>query len=376
MKFFVKIEKEGYLFKVEQEASITVERIINQLKAGETTHSQIDSIMDQYFFEVDKLKANTINRIKSIYLTAKLRDLSLQNGTTISLLHDVLEKVGATKAQILEEINKVEIFSIISNILYDLLSFEDSYCNLNKYANYNNVDSKTLKDDIVFSTTRRFGFNMNKHLNQLEFEFDEVVQSALINAKPFLISEVGTEWVQGLTLNPALTTYNRVRVEGTRTSLLKNIEQLLTTNNEKPALILLRENFVCEDLVKQQHKITSENFLKKDGLVIEVADSKQSLDNLASKVIAEALSKQILLKQDDTYILNKNKFSEDSLDVLEALGMIVSYCIFWKIKIDLPLHHSIICQLCSTIVDLDDLLTVDFKTWEYLRMVLSEADVS
>lgn len=37
LKFFTKIEKEGYLFKVEQEAAITVERIINQVKSPTTT---------------------------------------------------------------------------------------------------------------------------------------------------------------------------------------------------------------------------------------------------------------------------------------------------------------------------------------------------
>lgn len=140
-------------------------------------------------------------------------------------------------------------------------------------------------------------------------------------------------------------------------------------------VVSIRENLVCEDLVKQLVRVPTENFLKKDDLFIQVGNAKQTLDALATKVINEAVTKQILLKIDQTYIINRNKFSEDSLDVLEALGMIISYCIFWKIKLDLPLHHSIVCQICSTMVDLDDLLTVDFKTWEYLRMVLSEADV-
>ena len=102
LKFFTKIEKEGYLFKVEQEASITVERIINQVKSPTTTAEQIDAILDQYFIEVNKLKANTINRVKSIYLSSKLRDLSLQNGTTISLLYEVLKKLNLHPIKITE----------------------------------------------------------------------------------------------------------------------------------------------------------------------------------------------------------------------------------------------------------------------------------
>ena len=103
--------------------------------------------------------------MKSIYLSAKLRDLSLQNGSTLSLLYEVLKKLNLNNTQILEEINKIELFSIISNIQYDLLSFESSYGNMVKYLNYNYIDQRALSDDILFSTTRRFGFSMIKQLN-------------------------------------------------------------------------------------------------------------------------------------------------------------------------------------------------------------------
>jgi hypothetical protein len=215
---------------------------------------------------------------------------------------------------------------------------------------------------------------MNKQLNELEFEFDEVIQSALTNAKIFFTSDLGIEWLETIIINPALPTYNRIRVEKARTGLLKNIEQLLTSNHQKPVVVTIRENSICEDLAKELSLVPAENFLKKDGLLVQLGPSKHTLDSLAERVINEALKKQILLKVDETFVINKNKFSEDSLDVLKALGIIISYCIFWKIKLNLPLHHSIICQICSTMVDLDDLLTIDFKTWEELRKVLSEAD--
>ena len=83
---------------------------------------------------------------------------------------------------------------------------------MNKYGNYKYIDQKAIADDIVFSTTRRFGFNMNKQLNELEFEFDEVIQSALTNAKIFFISDLGIEWLETIIINPALPTYNRIRV--------------------------------------------------------------------------------------------------------------------------------------------------------------------
>lgn len=59
----------------------------------------------------------------------------------------------------------------------------------------------------------------------------------------------------------------------------------MVSNNEKPVLINVRENLVCEDLVKQLSKIPTENFLKKDGLVIQTGNVKQTLDGLAVKVI-------------------------------------------------------------------------------------------
>ena len=83
---------------------------------------------------------------------------------------------------------------------------------MDKYANYSHIDEKSLTEDIVFSTTKRFGFSMNRNLNELEFEFDEVVQSALVNAKSFLVSDLGNEWIETIVINPALPTYNRVRI--------------------------------------------------------------------------------------------------------------------------------------------------------------------
>lgn len=52
---------------------------------------------------------------------------------------------------------------------------------------------------------------------------DEVIQSALTNAKPFFVSDLGQEWIEHITINPALPTYNRVRIEKSRTNLILNI---------------------------------------------------------------------------------------------------------------------------------------------------------
>ncbi len=46
-----------------------------------------------------------------------------------------------------------------------------------------------------------------------------------------------------------------------------------------------------------------------------------------------------------------------------------------QIKVDIPLHKSIVSVIRSSMVELDDLVDVDFKTWEYLKMVLAEPDV-
>lgn len=81
---------------------------------------------------------------------------------------------------------------------------------------------------------------MNKQLNQLEFEFDEVIQSALINAKTFFVSDIGIEWLNSIVINPALPSYNRIQIDKSRTSLTKNIEQLLLSNNLKPVVVTAR----------------------------------------------------------------------------------------------------------------------------------------
>jgi hypothetical protein len=51
-------------------------------------------------------------------MASKLRDLSIQNGQTISLLYDILNSGGIAKDKIFTEISKVEIFSIITQLLY------------------------------------------------------------------------------------------------------------------------------------------------------------------------------------------------------------------------------------------------------------------
>jgi hypothetical protein len=88
------------------------------------------------------------------------------------------------------------------------------------------------------------------------------------------------------------------------------------------------------------------------------------------------LNKQILIKAGKYLIFNRFKFSEDSLDLIQTLGSLLAGCIYRGLRIDLPLHNSIVCLIRSSMADFDDLVDVDFITWESLKAVLSEADVT
>lgn len=74
-------------------------------------------------------------------------------------------------------------------------------------------------------------------------------------------------------------------------------------------------------------------------------------------------------------VFNRYKFSEDSLDLVELTGSLLAACIYRGLRIDLPLHSSLVSLLRSSMVDFDDLVDVDFKSWEMLKAVLAETDV-
>lgn len=61
--------------------------------------------------------------------------------------------------------------------------------------------------------------------------------------------------------------------------------------------------------------------------------------------------------------------------MIEVLGGLLAACLVNNVRLDLPLHNSIISLMRGSMVELDDLVDVDFKTWEYLKQVLAEADV-
>jgi hypothetical protein len=75
-------------------------------------------------------------------------------------------------------------------------------------------------------------------------------------------------------------------------------------------------------------------------------------------------------------VFNRYKFSEDSLELIELLGSLLAGCIHQNLRIDLPLHNSVISLIRSSMVEFDDLVDVDFKVWEYIKTVLAETDVS
>ena len=73
-------------------------------------------------------------------------------------------------------------------------------------------------------------------------------------------------------------------------------------------------------------------------------------------------------------MFNKYKTSEKTLEEIELLGVLVAYCVFWNLPMDLPLHSSLLAVVGFGLCDLQDLLDVDFKVWEDLRNVMSVSD--
>ena len=63
------------------------------------------------------------NRVKSFYLVTKLRDLSFQNAKMIQIIYSTLKQKGKNSQEILEEIDKVEIFSLMLTMYNDLIRF-------------------------------------------------------------------------------------------------------------------------------------------------------------------------------------------------------------------------------------------------------------
>jgi hypothetical protein len=115
--------------------------------------------------------------------------------------------------------------------------------------------------------------------------------------------------------------------------------------------------------------------LSATGLDIELAGQKATLEVLTQQLANILISKQILIKAGKYLIFNRFKFSEDSLDLVQMLGSLLAGCIYRGLRIDLPLHNSIVSLIKSSMTEFDDLVDVDFRTWESLKAVLSETDV-
>ena len=75
-----------------------MDKLVNAFKTSpKEPVAEVDKILEGYLHEVDKLKVNTVNRVKTMYMASKLRDLSIQNGQTMSLLYDILISGGVPK---------------------------------------------------------------------------------------------------------------------------------------------------------------------------------------------------------------------------------------------------------------------------------------
>ena len=95
--FFIRIEKEGYMFKKNEEIKLALDRLANVFRNAEerdNVTSKVDEVMEGYIREITELQLAIANRVKSFYLVIKLRDLSYQNALMIPIIHEVMKSTG------------------------------------------------------------------------------------------------------------------------------------------------------------------------------------------------------------------------------------------------------------------------------------------
>lgn len=112
------------------------------------------------------------NRVKSFYLVTKLRDLSYQNSISINLVNEILREKKADSNEILEKINKIEIFSLLMTLFKELVRFDRAWDELPFYENYNTIDQSFIAQQISFCTTRRYSHSMSKIYEKCDLELD------------------------------------------------------------------------------------------------------------------------------------------------------------------------------------------------------------
>lgn len=135
---------------------------------------------------------------------------------------------------------------------YELLQFEHSALAEWKFATYDLVDSKYLSEGLTYPTTRRFAFNMSHAMQKCDFEFDDVLQLALVHGRDFLSSELGKEWALGhLRIDPALYTENLIDYEPKRLQLLDTIKKNIERPAAKPTKLTVKTATLFEDLKGQ-----------------------------------------------------------------------------------------------------------------------------
>lgn len=129
------------------------------------------------------------------------------------------------------------------------------------------------------------------------------------------------------------------------------------------------------NLVKALRELKKGRILTKNAVKIKVKGKLLTLSEFLTPLREYLVSSETLSKSKEGFLLfNKYKTSEKTLEEIELLGLIVGYCLYHNIEIDLPLHSSILAAIGFSTCDLQDLLDVDFKIWEDLRNVMSSPD--
>ena len=102
--FFIRIEKEGYIFKKNEETKLALDRLTNVFRNAserENVVPKVNDVLEGYIKYITELQLAIANRVKSFYLVTKLRDLSYQNSLMIPIIHEVMKSTGHKDDQIL-----------------------------------------------------------------------------------------------------------------------------------------------------------------------------------------------------------------------------------------------------------------------------------
>lgn len=206
---------------------------------------------------------------------------------------------------------------------------------------------------------------MSKVYEKCDLELDEVIQRCLDGLKYFFTSKLGKQWIATLNVYPPFLTKSFIDIPQNQKTIEVIKENINKANKDYSVIELTSseaDSFVS--IVKGLRELQKGHIIAKDKIKIKWSGRSYGFSDFLVPLKDHLLKSETLIKSKDGFLLfNKYKTSEKTLEEIELFGVIVGYCVFWGIEMDLPLHSSLLAAIGFGLCDLQDLLDVDFKVW-------------